>query len=250
MKPNQIIKIFVLLTVVIVFTSCGTFEVGIENNVLPGTEEAAPSATEQSPSVEDLVVESTIPAPTAIPGDEQQIAAALVEKIGQPLDQLSYAVTEINGDFATGGISNGYFLAARQGDAWVIVYDGQATPPCLDVENYRFPIDMVPECMDDNNQVAVRSASPDADIRDALAAYTGVPLEDIDFTIMQDAGEHLMGYSSGGYFLAKEYGRSSRISCTKCTMPRSEEQGFVAERLLLASLTVSTGFGVFSRVRP
>ena len=48
------------------------------------------------------------------------------------------------------------FLAAQDEGEWVIVYDGQAMPPCRDIEAYQFPIDMVPECLDESDSLVVR----------------------------------------------------------------------------------------------
>lgn len=153
-----------ILTPILFLTACGTFEIGIENNV--NLETQVPTqletpletqvATQAAPTSENVDIVSPVETPTPVPSDEQQIAAALAEKFGQSADQLGITVNTISGDHATGGISNGYFLAAREEGSWVIVYDGQATPPCVDIEQYRFPVEMVPECLDAGSQLVVR----------------------------------------------------------------------------------------------
>jgi len=202
MRQNQLFKIIAILAAVMIFTACGTFEIGIENNLTTESGDAATQALDPGPTDEISDPAETETALTPDMSDEQMVTLAVAEHFDQPADQMDITVTEISGIYAYGYLENGYFIAVKQDNAWQFVHGGQTNPYCRDIEAYDFPIDMVPECMDDNNQVVVRSASADADIRDALAAYTGVSREDIDFTIMQDAGEHIMGYSRGGYFLA------------------------------------------------
>ena len=146
-------KFFKMISLLIILTlpACGTFEVGIENNFVPETPEM--SAVPESTAVPTSQPETQIP----IMNDEQAVAAALAEKLGQPADQLGVSFAAITGQHAMGGVSNGYYLAVNQGDGWQIVYDGQATPPCRDVEQYQFPTDMVPECLDEGGQLVVRS---------------------------------------------------------------------------------------------
>jgi len=40
-----------------------------------------------------------------------------------------------------GRLPGGYFLAAKEAGAWVIVYDGQATPSCAEIafDGYGYP---------------------------------------------------------------------------------------------------------------
>jgi hypothetical protein len=157
---HKLIILIVLLTS-LVLSACGTFEIGIENNVNPETQEETRVETQvkatDQPTSESVEIGSKDETPTPLPSDEQQIAAALAEKLGQPADQLGVSFAAITDQHAMGGVSNGYFLAAKQGDSWIIAYDGQATPPCRDIEQYQFPTDMVPECLDEGGQLVVRS---------------------------------------------------------------------------------------------
>ena len=151
-------KFFKMISLLIILTlpACGTFEVGIENNFVPETPEM--SAVPESTAVPTSQPETQIP----IMNDEQAIAAALAEKLGQPVDQLAISFAALTGQHAMGGVSNGYFLAAKQGDSWIVVYDGQATPACEDIDLYQFPADMVPECLGHTNQLVVRTDGGDA----------------------------------------------------------------------------------------
>ncbi len=197
MEMNKIINYLVVIPILLL-ASCGTFEIGIESNTIPEVSveplesplEPIPTAIEEQPTAQ----------PT--PSDEQSISALLAEKLGLSIKEMQFSIAQNTGTHATGNVSNGYFLAAMQNGTWVIVYDGQATPPCQDIEQYGFPVEMVSECLDSANQLVVRSDGGGGDLGDVLAEHLGVPRDELNFTIMQDAGRHVMGYLPGGYFLA------------------------------------------------
>jgi hypothetical protein len=94
--------------------------------------------------------------------DAEAIRAALIEKTGIGADKLEFAVAQNSGLHARGTLKHkddpggAYFIAAKVDDRWVIVYDGQATPACTAIAPYEFPVDMVPECLDGNNNLVVR----------------------------------------------------------------------------------------------
>jgi hypothetical protein len=186
---------------VLILAGCGTFEIGIENNVVPETV----VETEESPvSTAPILTEE----PTANPplSDEAAISAALAGKLGISIEEGQFAITEISSTHAKGNVSNGYFLAAKQDGTWLIVYDGQANPPCRDIELNKFPSAMVPECLDENDQLIVRSSGEEIRIGEALSEYFGVPLAELDYTVIQDTGTHALGYIPDGYFLAAKAG--------------------------------------------
>ena len=149
LRMNRILFFFSIISL----TACGTFEIGIENNVLLETQV---EFTEQ-PTIEVVDIPTQEATQTPIPSDQQLIATAIAEQIGKPVDQLDITVTTITGRHATGFVDNGYFLAAKQDDSWVYVYAGQATPACSDVDLHQFPLDMVPECLDANLELVIRS---------------------------------------------------------------------------------------------
>jgi hypothetical protein len=162
----------------LIFTSflaaCGTFEIGIEDNTILETQENTVVETVDQPTTE--VTEEVFPTAThtPIPSDEQLIMAALEKWFAKPADQLEITVAAVDGDYATGGISNGYFLAARQGEIWAIVYAGQANPPCSDIDQYQFPIEMVPECLDAGNTLVNRAANTDNPVENPQSLDCGL----------------------------------------------------------------------------
>lgn len=59
----------------------------------------------------------------------------------------------LNGMIIIGGIENystPYFLAAKVGDNWKVLYHGQESPPCENLEGYNVPTGMVPNCWANN----------------------------------------------------------------------------------------------------
>ncbi|MBU1017588.1 hypothetical protein KKA33_01005 [Patescibacteria group bacterium] len=77
------------------------------------------------------------------------------------LDILEVTVNNNDGSFASGSIrftdsiGGGGWLAASTAGGWVIAWDGNGTIGCAEIEPYDFPVSIVPECWDDENQVMV-----------------------------------------------------------------------------------------------
>lgn len=152
MLSEKLTLLILVCASILILTACGTFEVGVENNPLP----ILPTQAEES---------SPVSAPTLLPeeptaepelSDEQAIKIALGDKLGLSMEDMPFAVSEISDQHAKGGVGNAYFLASKHEGQWVIVYDGQANPPCEEIELNNFPLSMVPECLDQNNQLVVR----------------------------------------------------------------------------------------------
>jgi hypothetical protein len=152
-------SLLIVLLLSFLLSACGTLEIGIENNFPVETADILPAT--EPPQVTVVPTQQPEQTQEATLTDEQQIALALEQKLGQPAEQLGVVINTMDGEHATGGVSNGYFLAAKQGESWVIVYDGQATPPCIDIEQYRFPVEMVPECLDEANLIVMRTGGDD-----------------------------------------------------------------------------------------
>jgi hypothetical protein len=91
--------------------------------------------------------------------DASALRTALAAHFGVSPDEVAFVITEQTEEHATGGLPGGYFLAARKEGAWVIVYDGQATPGCDEIAPYNFPLDMVPECLDGENNLVIRATN-------------------------------------------------------------------------------------------
>lgn len=86
--------------------------------------------------------------------DSDLIKAAMLKKLNSDETKMRVTVSLIDGNYAKGGVSpvdgagGAYFIAAKDGGAWVIVYDGQSQPYCSQIAPYSFPKSMVPECWD------------------------------------------------------------------------------------------------------
>lgn len=115
------------------------------------------STPTSSPSV-------TFSSPMSTPQDETElIKIAVYTKLKSDASKLDVTVSKTEGNFAKGYVKDvgsevggGYFLAAKTQTGWVEVYDGQSQPTCSVINQYNFPKDMVPECLDANGKVVVR----------------------------------------------------------------------------------------------
>lgn len=128
--------------------------------------------TSQSPSISSTNTTKDNPTPTQEPtptrtitstADESQaIKQAVLDKIKLNENQAIVTVLKNTGQHASGGIKEigeaggAMYLAAKVNDKWVIVFDGQTYPTCIQIEPYSFPQDMVPECLDANSQITKR----------------------------------------------------------------------------------------------
>lgn len=109
---------------------------------------------------------SVLPSPTSLPSptpdETTAIKAAMSKKIGVSEGNLEVTVSQNTGQFAKGTVKEkteaggAYFLAAKTATGWVIVYDGQSQPPCQDLETYKFPKDLAPECLSASGKVVTR----------------------------------------------------------------------------------------------
>ena len=201
------------------FIAMITFGILLFGCSLPRGETAIPTSTQlPSPEVESATPtegdqpEITPTGDDALTVAEAAILAALAEYLDLDMNELDATVTEIRGQHAKGGVENGYFIAAKANDQWVIVYAGQATPYCDEIEPYNFPVDMVPECLGGDNSLVVRTepdeeSEPDADstedaIYAALADHLEIDVEELDVTVTEIRGEHAKGGGENGYFIA------------------------------------------------
>jgi hypothetical protein len=131
-------------------------EVEEEEEVVEVEEEATEAAEDITP------VEIQEATPAAQEDDEALIKEAVLERVGLDGEDVEFMITAKIAAHAKGNIrevgavSGGYWLASKEMGNWIAVYDGQANPPCVDVDNYNFPSDMVPECMDENNNLVTR----------------------------------------------------------------------------------------------
>ena len=119
-------------------------------------------------TLEEFVVQETSTSqptlsPTQNPALEiEKIKEAVFKKTGLNEQNAEVTVSQYSPTHAKGGVKEkeavggAYFIAAKVGEKWVCVYDGQAHPTCQQIEPYDFPTEMVPECMGENGKVVVR----------------------------------------------------------------------------------------------
>jgi len=92
----------------------------------------------------------------------EAIKKAVYEKTGLTSEVADVTVSEYTSSYAKGGVKEkeavggAYFIAAKVDNEWICVYDGQSHPTCEQLEPYDFPKEMVPECLDGDNEVVER----------------------------------------------------------------------------------------------
>ncbi len=163
------------------------------------------------------------------------LEAALLARTGIPEAELEYTISVNTGTHVKGMIipkadeELAYFLAVTVPAGWLVVHDGQATPNCVQIDPYDFPMDFVPECIDAEGAIFDRAAEDYPGIQAALATRTGIAVEELDFTIGVNTGNHAWGNVrkagtvSGGYYLAAKvddgwivaYDGQAMPSCTE-----------------------------------
>jgi hypothetical protein len=86
---------------------------------------------------------------------EEEIQAILAQKYNKPIADVTVKATKKTVDYMVGTVSfvakglpspgeGGMFLAAKKGDAWALVYDGNGSINCAQIkQNYNFPADML-----------------------------------------------------------------------------------------------------------
>jgi hypothetical protein len=110
---------------------------------------------------------STItPITSPIPMDEAKsieevIKEQIVAKRGPSASELTIKVSKNDGMYAQGGASSsgggGMWFAAKVGNNWKLVWDGNGTILCLDLTDFPdFPTSMIPECYDQSTNKTVK----------------------------------------------------------------------------------------------
>lgn len=99
---------------------------------------------------------STIP---TVVSDETLIKQAFAQKYQKPITDVQLTVKQNTGTLAQGGVSftgeiaGAWWLAAKMGNQWKIVQDGNGTISCETIAPYKFPLSMVSECVDKNGKL-------------------------------------------------------------------------------------------------
>ncbi|HUW21477.1 MAG TPA: hypothetical protein VMW41_02295 [Candidatus Bathyarchaeia archaeon] len=85
----------------------------------------------------------------------EQIKQAFAQKYEKPISEIEVTISKDTGIYASGGIKfageigGAMWLAYDEDGNWQLVFDGQGTVPCSAVDPYDFPIEIVPECWDE-----------------------------------------------------------------------------------------------------
>ncbi len=97
--------------------------------------------------------------------DEENIQQALRNKHEWSEDEMKITVSEIRGNYASGGAvpnsdipaGGGFFFAAKVDEQWKIVADGNGAIMCSSLKDYPdFPNDMIPECYNEDTGKVVK----------------------------------------------------------------------------------------------
>lgn len=97
-----------------------------------------------------------------IKNDYDLIIEAFSKKYDKPLSAITLTLNKNTGTHAQGGVkfegelSGAWFLCHKGAGGWAIVADGNGTISCSLIEPYDFPVDMVPECVDDEGNLVER----------------------------------------------------------------------------------------------
>lgn len=120
---------------------------------------ATPTPREAIPSLPTPTVDETS---LISPETSLLIKQAIFKLTGLDETRAEVTISQNTGQHATGGVKEfeavggAYWIAAKVGDTWVGVYAGQANPTCAQIAPYNFPISLVPECLDESNNVVKR----------------------------------------------------------------------------------------------
>jgi hypothetical protein len=162
--------LLVLLVSSLLFTACQAPDGSEKDSVLSGifgggssdgttTEEkevvpqvGKPVADDFSQPLTEMAMKSGLTAE-----DLQAVRQKLAEGFGMDLAEVQItAESESNPEFMTGyvnvgeGESGGVYFAAKTANGWEVAYNGVGLVYCEIIDQYNFPVGMVPKCYDAN----------------------------------------------------------------------------------------------------
>lgn len=113
-----------------------------------------------SPPTPTYAPSPTISLPTPTPDREEiirQVHQSLLEKNESFPPGLKVFLSRTTTGYASGSyqttepLESGWWLAANQGEGWLVVVSGQANILCRYLDGYDFPVSIVPECYDETS---------------------------------------------------------------------------------------------------
>lgn len=146
----------------VVFVGYAIWTTKTQRPAAPAEEEVVGVEEEATEAAEEIIPAELEEATPAAEDQEALIRKAVLDRVGLDEEEVELTITTNTGTHAKGNIreigavGGGYWLAAKSEAEWVAVYDGQANPPCEEVDLYDFPSDMVPECIDENGKLVTR----------------------------------------------------------------------------------------------
>lgn len=200
MATSSGVKIFALALMLCLLSACAAQDDGVDQGDIDSSlnilqpDEGSPLIT-PTPFLPQTMT-------TPIVNDDVAIRAALIERFGVSEDEADIALAANTGLHAKGEVGEEYFLAYKEENSWIILYVGLANPPCQAIFSAQFPVEMVPECVDEENNTVIRIPETEAAIRIALADRLGVGTEEMEISIIETSGVYLYGSVNNGYFFA------------------------------------------------
>jgi hypothetical protein len=118
------------------------------------TKTPTPTATISTTKIATMTKTPTATATVAAKTDEELIKEALATKLSSDAANLTVTISKKSAAAAFGTVSvngemgGGWFVAAKAGDEWKIIADGNGTIDCALMDQYDIPNTVVGECYD------------------------------------------------------------------------------------------------------
>jgi len=162
-----IILFTVLLTIALLALGAFGFwyfqqKIGLKTQVLPKSSPKSSVLPSLSPSASPIIspVPSLAPSPQGV-SDLNLIKQALASKHNKSVSETQAEINKQTNPYASGvvkfngEIGGAMWLAYKNGNQWIIVWDGNGVIPCATIQPYNFSVNMVPECWDENSQQSI-----------------------------------------------------------------------------------------------
>ncbi|MDR3643095.1 MAG: hypothetical protein P4L74_05740 [Candidatus Doudnabacteria bacterium] len=86
----------------------------------------------------------------------EQMADMLNQKFNRPANTITTQLITDTGEFAKGSFNEanaggGLWFAAKTAEGWQLAFDGNGIVPCDAANRYNFPKDIIPQCIDTQN---------------------------------------------------------------------------------------------------
>ena len=143
----------IIITLIVLAVGVGAYMYGKKNVGMPSLLSPSPiSVSTPTFSPEPIVDIKSI---------EEVIKEQIVAKRGSSANELTIKVSKNDGQYAQGGASStgggGMWFAAKVGNNWKLVWDGNGVILCSDLKDYpNFPTSMISECYDSTTNKSVK----------------------------------------------------------------------------------------------